>query len=97
MERISSAAKEMLTQKLLPFWRGLRDEEHGGYYGYLDFDLNLDRKAEKGCILNSRILWFFSQTAMALKDDGIIPYACHAYDFLRETCLDRERGASTGL
>lgn len=92
MERISSAAKEMLVQKLLPFWRGLRDEEHGGYYGYLDFDLNLDRKAEKGCILNSRILWFFSQTAMALKDDGIIPYACHAYDFLRETCLDRERG-----
>jgi len=82
----------MLTQRLLPFWQALRDEEHGGYYGYMDFDLKLDKKAEKGCILNSRILWFFSEAAMVLEDSSIVPYARHAYDFLREKCLDRERG-----
>ena len=92
MERIAKAAEEELTGRLLPFWKALRDEEHGGYYGYVDFDLNLDKKAEKGCILNSRILWFFSEAAIVLKDDSLIPYARHAYDFLREKCLDREFG-----
>lgn len=92
MERIADAAKRTLTNKLLPFWQGLRDETYGGYFGYMDFDLALDKKAEKGCILNSRILWFFSQAAMILKDDSLIPYARHAYDFLQERCVDRERG-----
>lgn len=92
MQRISQAALDELTGRLLPFWKALRDEEHGGNYGYMDFDLNLDKKAEKGCILNSRILWFFSQAAIVLKDDSLIPYARHAYDFLRERCLDREYG-----
>lgn len=92
MERISCAARKMLADKLLPFWQGLRDKEHGGYYGYMDFDLNLNKQAEKGCILNSRILWFFSQAAMVLKDDNLIVFARHAYDFLRENCLDREQG-----
>ncbi len=92
MKRIANAAREMLTHRLLPFWQGLRDEEFGGYYGYMDFDLNLDKKAEKGCILNSRILWFFSEAAIVLKDDSLIPYARHAYDFLKESCLDREFG-----
>lgn len=92
MQRIAQAARTMLTDRLLPFWQALRDEEHGGYYGYMDFGLNVDKRAEKGCILNSRILWFFSEAAMVLKDDGVIPYARHAYDFLRERCLDRERG-----
>lgn len=92
MQRIAQAARTMLTDRLLPFWQALRDEEHGGYYGYMDFDLRLDRQAEKGCILNSRILWFFSEAAMTLKDDSIVPYARHAYRFLRDRCLDRERG-----
>ena len=92
MQRIAQAARTMLTDRLLPFWQALRDEEHGGYYGYMDFDLRLDRQAEKGCILNSRILWFFSEAAMTLKDDSIVPYARHAYRFLRDRCLDREQG-----
>ncbi len=92
MQKISQAAGDMLTGRLIPFWKNLRDEENGGYYGYMDFDLNLDKKAEKGCILNSRILWFFSEAAIVLRDDSLMPYARHAYDFLKERCLDREFG-----
>ncbi len=58
----------------------------------MDFDHRLDKGAEKGCILNSRILWFFSKAARALGDDSLIPYARHAYEFLRERGLDREWG-----
>ena len=42
MQSIAQAAAQMLTGGLLPFWRGLRDEEYGGYYGYMDFDLHVD-------------------------------------------------------
>lgn len=92
MKRIAQKAREMLEQRLLPFWMSLRDEAHGGFYGYMDFDLRLDKEAEKGCILNSRILWFFSEAAIVTGNQGLLPYARHAYDFLREKCLDREYG-----
>ena len=64
MPRIKQAAQEMLNNVILPFWMSLKDETHGGYYGLVDFDLQVDKTAEKGCILNSRILWFFSEAAM---------------------------------
>ena len=51
--------KKELTGHIIPFWKGMRDDTYGGYYGWLDQQLQLDKKAEKGCILNSRILWFF--------------------------------------
>ena len=92
MPRIAEAAGEMLAGRLLPFWKALRDQEHGGYYGYMGPDLQVDRRAEKGCILNSRILWFFSQAALTLGDRSLLPYARHAYEFLRDRCLDREQG-----
>lgn len=92
MRRIAEAAREMLTERLLPFWKALRDEEYGGYYGFVDFDLNLDKMGTKGCILNSRILWFFSEAAIVLADSSLRPYAEHAYRFLRDRCVDREYG-----
>ena len=49
-----------LTGHIIPFWLSMQDEENGGYYGFLSFDLELNDRADKGCILNSRILWFFS-------------------------------------
>lgn len=80
-----------LETKILPFWEKLLDVR-GGYYGYVDFDLNIHRDAVKGCILNSRILWFFSNGAMTLKDDRLLAYADHAYEFLTQCCLDGEYG-----
>lgn len=81
-----------LEQKILPFWEGLRDKEHGGYYGYMDFELKTDRQAVKGCILNSRILWFFSNAFLTLGEKRYLDDARHAYEFLKTACLDREEG-----
>ena len=52
--------KEHLVNGIIPFWKSVHDDEFGGYYGYMDYNLRLDKKAVKGCILNSRITWFFS-------------------------------------
>ncbi|MCI9071283.1 MAG: N-acylglucosamine 2-epimerase [Lachnospiraceae bacterium] len=89
---ITEEMRAHLEEKLLPFWKNLKDNEYGGYYGFMDAEGKLDRQAVKGCILNSRILWFFSSAWMALQDPGLKEYADHAYLFLKEHCLDRERG-----
>ena len=84
--------KNHLTEGIIPFWKGMRDDEFGGYYGYLDYDLKLDKKAEKGCILNSRITWFFSNAYTLLGDESLLDEAKHGYAFLKDYCLDKEYG-----
>lgn len=81
-----------LTERLIPFWERLIDEENGGFYGYMGSDLVVNKTYEKGCILNSRILWFFSNAYMALKDESLKRYADHAYRFLIDKCLDKKNG-----
>ena len=92
MPRIKQAAQEMLNNVILPFWMSLKDETHGGYYGLVDFDLQVDRQAEKGCILNSRILWFFSEAAMLTGRADAAACAHHAYQWFEDHCFDRENG-----
>ena len=92
MSSIKQAAEEMLLQTIIPFWKGLRDEENGGFYGYMDFDLKLDKQAEKGCILNSRILWFFSEAAMLTGRADLAEDARHAYQFFLKNCYDEAHG-----
>ena len=84
--------REELVNGIIPFWKNLRDDEYGGYYGLLDYDLNLDKKAEKGCILNSRITWFFANAYLLLKDESLLDEAKHGYEFLKNKCLDKEYG-----
>ena len=110
METLESMRGEVKTELLthiIPFWRALRDDTYGGYYGWLSYDLALDQKAEKGCILNSRITWFFSNSYTAYRKglfteedcrsagytgEALLEEAKHGYVFLKEHCIDREYG-----
>lgn len=89
---LKEAAREMLEDRLIPFWLSLRDRENGGFYGYMDHDLNLRKGSEKGCILNSRILWFFSRCAGELVRPDLLEAAKEAYIFLRDCFVDRRYG-----
>lgn len=89
---LKSEVKNHLETKILPFWKNLRDMENGGFYGYVDFDLNIDKTAVKGCILHSRILWFFANAAMTLGDKTLLEYADHAYEFIKKCCIDETYG-----
>lgn len=84
--------KEHLINVIIPFWKKLRDDQNGGYYGWLGYDLKLDKKAEKGCILNSRITWFFSNAYMLLGDESLLDEATHGFNFLMDKCVDKENG-----
>lgn len=92
LKLLKTQIKQHLETGIIPFWQGMKDEEHGGFYGYMGYDLKLDKKAVKGCILNSRILWFFSNAYMLLKEESLLESAAHAYRFLLNHCLDREFG-----
>lgn len=84
--------REHLVNGIIPFWQSMRDDVFGGYYGYMDFNQKLDRRAVKGCILNSRITWFFSNAYKVLGDEALLREARHGYEFLKKYCLDREYG-----
>ena len=59
--------REHLEQKIIPFWQNLKDDVSGGFTGYVGEDLRPDKTADKGCILNSRILWAFSTAARIVR------------------------------
>ncbi|MBQ7766586.1 MAG: AGE family epimerase/isomerase [Lachnospiraceae bacterium] len=84
--------EQELKEHIIPFWIGMQDKEFGGFYGMLDIDLNLDKKATKGCILNSRILWFFSNVHLMYGDEASLAMAKHAYEFLKKYMFDTENG-----
>ena len=84
--------KSNINNVILPFWKNLIDKENGGYYGEVGYDLKVDKKADKGGILNSRILWTFSNAYLTLNDSSVLPYAEQAYNMLKEHFLDKEYG-----
>lgn len=84
--------REHLTDCIIPFWKNLRDDKFGGYYGWVGYDLVTDKRAEKGCILNSRITWFFSNAYLLLGDESLLDEARHGYEFLKNYCIDKENG-----
>ncbi len=84
--------RQELENHIVPYWAALRDDEFGGFYGYRSFELKLDKKADKGVILHSRILWFFSECYAVLKDEKYRALADHAYKYVRDCCVDKEQG-----
>jgi len=81
-----------LENHIIPFWDSLCDYEKGGFYGFMDFDLTLDKNAPKGVILHSRILWFYSNCYLVLGKKEYLEKAEHCFEFLRSYCVDKENG-----
>ncbi len=84
--------KSHLTENIIPFWNGCVDEVNGGFCGFMGHDMQKNMESDKGVILHSRILWFYSSAYMLLKDKELLAKADHAYNFLKKYCLDREYG-----
>lgn len=89
---LKDEVKTHLEQVIIPFWSKLRDDENGGFYGLVDSDLQVYKKFTKGVILHSRILWFFSNVYLTLGDKTCLEHAKHAYQFIKDFCIDKENG-----
>lgn len=84
--------KNHLLNDLLPFWNNLCDKEYGGFYGSVDSDNNIGKKAVKSAVLQTRILWFYSSCCKSLKDENLLEFAAHQFDFINKYMLDPADG-----
>lgn len=82
-----------LFDNILPFWMQYsQDTEYGGFYGRLSNDWNVEKKASKSLILNTRILWTFSALYQFRPKDDFLYMAERAYNYIINNFLDREMG-----
>lgn len=85
--------KNELENNILAFWIDkMQDTEHGGFYGQIDGNNTLHPEANKGAILNARILWTFSSAYRILKKKEYLDMAQRAFDYITAYFLDREYG-----
>lgn len=83
----------MLETNILRFWQErMVDYRQGGFYGRIDGYNVLHPDAEKGAVLNARILWTFAAAARVLNNTPYRILAARAYDYLMQWFMDREQG-----
>ena len=87
--------QDVLTGNILPFWiENMVDRLNGGFYGRIDGHGHLHADAEKGGILNGRILWTFSAAYRVLGKPEYLEMATRAKDYIIAHFIDREYGGT---
>jgi mannobiose 2-epimerase len=82
-----------LENNILSFWLSrMQDAEHGGFYGRIDGNGTLHPQANKGAVLNARILWTFSAAYRLLKKPEYKAAAQRAFDYITEYFMDATFG-----
>jgi len=95
LEQLKSEVREELINNILPFWSTkMVDHENGGFYGQIDGHNRLIPKADKGGILNARILWTFSATYLQEKNPLYLEMANRAKDYVLDHFMDQEQGGT---
>lgn len=85
--------QDVLQKNILRFWLDkMVDQEHGGFYGRIDGHEHLHADAEKGAILNARILWAFSAAYRVLGDKTYLEAASRAKHYIIDYFVDPEYG-----
>ncbi len=88
-------ARFELVEHILPFWmEKMTDRDNGGFYGRMDGENRIHPKAEKGGILNARILWTFSAAFRHLKLDTCLNFAQRARDYIVGNFFDEPWGGT---
>lgn len=87
--------QDVLMGNILPFWlEKTIDRENGGFYGRIDGHGVLHKEAEKGAILNARILWTFSAAYRVLRKPEYLEAATRAKDYVIAHFYDKEFGGT---
>jgi mannobiose 2-epimerase len=88
-----SELEEELKTNILGFWmRNTVDEKNGGFIGEIKSDGTVVHDADKGLVLNARILWSFATAYRYYKDEAYLIMAQRAYDTLDRVFRDHENG-----
>ncbi|MBO6238061.1 MAG: AGE family epimerase/isomerase, partial [Bacteroidales bacterium] len=89
---LAQEVEQDLTEGILPFWLDHTVDPAGGFYGTVANDGTPQPGADKGAILNARILWTFSR---AYRTYGLASYkeaADRAAAYFKEHFIDPRYG-----
>jgi mannobiose 2-epimerase len=93
MQDLRQLVETELLSDIFPFWlKYTIDDEYGGFRGQIANDLTIDPFADKGLILNARILWTFSKAYSVYRDPVYRATAQRAYEYLSSYFWDEEFG-----
>jgi mannobiose 2-epimerase len=82
-----------LKDHILSFWmEHTVDHENGGFYGEVSDDLEISSEADKGLVLNARILWTFAKAYRTYGDLEYLNMADRAYGYLTANFRDSDFG-----
>ncbi|MBV9280717.1 MAG: AGE family epimerase/isomerase [Chloroflexi bacterium] len=94
LRTIRATLSRVLSSNILPFWYpNALDLDHGGYQANHDLHGRWLGPGDKGIVLQSRVLWFFSRLSRSSR--GTPEHraaATHGYQFIRDRMWDPEFG-----
>ncbi len=92
---LKSEVLDVLENNILRFWLDkMQDKENGGFYGQMTGEGELVKTADKGGILNARILWSFSAAYRVLRKPEYLEAATRAKEYIIEHFIDEEFGGT---
>ena len=93
IEILKHEMQDVLERNILRFWLDkMTDHENGGYYGRISGKDEIDAHADKGAILNARILWSFSAAYRVLGKPEYLEAATRAKRYIIDKFIDKEWG-----
>jgi len=92
LENLKSALKNELSN-ILTYWKNnTPDNENGGFIGHIDYPDIKRPEANKGIILNTRILWSFAAASNFYGDKRYEDLCKRSYNYLKSHFKDKEYG-----
>ncbi|MBR5698481.1 MAG: AGE family epimerase/isomerase [Prevotella sp.] len=93
--KMKQEVQDVLENNILRFWLDvMQDHEHGGFYGQMTGRGELVKTADKGGILNARILWAFSAAYRVLRKPEYLEAATRAKDYILRHFIDPDFGGT---
>lgn len=93
METLKHEMQDVLENNILKFWIDkMTDAQKGGYYGEIDGHDRIVLNADKGAILNARILWAFSAAYRVMQRQEYLVAAERAKRYFIEHFVDPQYG-----
>jgi len=95
-DTLKSFLKEIeneLTANILDYWmKHAVDSDNGGFVGQILHDNSVVKNANKGAVLNARILYSFSAAFNHYKNKIYLDFADRAFLYFKENFIDKEFG-----
>lgn len=93
METLKHEMQDVLENNILKFWIDkMTDAQKGGYYGEIDGHDRIVLNADKGAILNARILWAFSAAYRVMQRQEYLVAAERAKRYFIDHFVDPQYG-----